>query len=205
MIALQGAIFRLKAQIAYKLQDPAYQTAELIGFRKSLVEYMACKVRGLNKENFAVRQHLKYVDIYSSYEGYQVLSYKDTLLIEKELAPLIAPDEGEDDKEAIRFDALMYGIELAYLAGQKYDKARDDLLKKASGVAEVSNIPESTDQSDLIYKILHTDYLDSAGISELEYIRKNLRGLIKYLPPSKLSYNTDFDDEILKESPDDTS
>ena len=205
MIALQGAIFRLKAQIAYKLQDPAYQTAELIGFRKSLVEYMACKVRGLNKENFAVRQHLKYVDIYSSYEGYQVLSYKDTLLIEKELAPLIAPDEGEDDKEAIRFDVLMYGIELAYLAGQKYDKARDDLLKKASGVAEVSNIPESTDQSDLIYKILHTDYLDSAGISELEYIRKNLRGLIKYLPPSKLRYNTDFDDEILKENPDEPS
>ena len=30
---------------------------------------------------------------------------------------------------AVRFDALMYGIELAYLAGKKYSKARTDLMK----------------------------------------------------------------------------
>ena len=30
---------------------------------------------------------------------------------------------------AVRFDALMYGIELAYLAGKKYRKARTDLMK----------------------------------------------------------------------------
>ncbi len=63
MISLQGAIFCLKAQIAYKLQDLAYQTTELIDFRKSLVEDMVRKVQELNKENFAVRQHLKYVEL----------------------------------------------------------------------------------------------------------------------------------------------
>ena len=45
MIALQGAIFHLKAQIAFKLQDLAYQTADLIDFRKALVENMVRKVR----------------------------------------------------------------------------------------------------------------------------------------------------------------
>ena len=45
MIALQGAIFKLKAQIAYKLQDIAYQTTDLIAFRKTLVEDMVRKVR----------------------------------------------------------------------------------------------------------------------------------------------------------------
>ena len=59
MMALQGAIFHLKAQIAYKLQDLAYQTDELIAFRKSLVRDMAAKVRELNRGHFAVRQHLK--------------------------------------------------------------------------------------------------------------------------------------------------
>ena len=44
MIALQGAIFQFKAQIAYKLQDLAYQTEELIAFRRSLVEDMVGKV-----------------------------------------------------------------------------------------------------------------------------------------------------------------
>ena len=195
MISLQGAIFCLKAQIAYKLQDLAYQTTELIDFRKSLVEDMVRKVQELNKENFAVRQHLKYVELYANSDSYNALTYEDTLLMGQELAPLITPEE--DDAKALRFDALMYGIELAYLAGKKYGKARSDLMKKVSAVASVANILEIMAQSELIDKILHTDYLENAGINEFENIRENLRDLIKYIPVSKVHYDTNFDDEIL--------
>ncbi|MBR6408123.1 MAG: DEAD/DEAH box helicase family protein [Clostridia bacterium] len=194
-IALQGAVFHLKSQIAYKLQDIAYQTDDLIAFRKSLVNDMTRKVRELNKENFAVRQHLKYVEIYANADNYSALTYEDTLLIGQELAPLIIPDE--DDAKAVRFDALMYGIELAYLAGKSYPKARRDLLKKTSAIASVSNIPEIAAQAELIDKILHTDYLDNAGINEFEHIREKLRDLIKYIPVDKTRYDTNFDDEIL--------
>ena len=195
MLALSGAIFQLKAQIAFKLQDLAYQTEELIAFRKSLVEDMVSKVRELNRDNFAVKQHLKYVDLYANPDNYNALTYEDTLLMGQELAPLIEPDA--DDAKALRFDALLYGIELAYLAGKKYSKARHDLLKKISAVASVANIPEIMMQAELIDKILHTDYLDNAGISEFEHIRESLRDLIKYIPIGHVTYMTDFDDEIL--------
>ncbi len=194
-IALQGAIFHLKSQIVFKLQDLAYQTEELIAFRKQLVEDMVCKVQELNKDNFAVRQHLRYVEQYSNPDNYTALSYEDTLLIAQELAPLILPDE--DEASAIRFDALMYGIELAYLIGKKYSRARTDLLKKVNAIASVGNIPEIMAQSELINKILHTEYLDNAGINEFEHIRENLRNLIKYIPRTSVTYITDFDDEIL--------
>ena len=195
MIALQGAIFHLKAQIAFKLQDLAYQTTDLISFRKTLVEDMVHKVQELNKENFAVRQHLKYVERYAEPDSYNALTYEDTLLMGQELAPLITPEE--DDAKALRFDALMYGIELAYLAGKKYSKARSDLFKKVSAVASVANIPEIMAQAELIDRILHTDYVETAGINEFEHIRENLRDLIKYIPVSKVHYDTNFDDEIL--------
>ena len=194
-IALQGAIFRLKAQIAFKLQDLAYQTTDLIAFRKELVDDMVRKVRELNKENFAVRQHLRYVEQYSNPDNYNALTYEDTLLMAEELAPLIIPDE--DEASAVRFDALMYGIELAYLAGKKYSRARTDLYKKVSAIASVANIPEIMVQSEFINQILHTDYLDSAGINEFEYIRENLRDLMKYIPRTSVKYMTNFDDEIL--------
>ncbi len=194
-MALQGAIFKLKAQIAFKLQDLAYQTTELIAFRKSLVDDMVRKVRELNKENFAVRQHLRYVEQYANPDNYNSLTYEDTLLMAEELAPLITPDE--DEASAVRFDALMYGIELAYLAGKKYSRARTDLYKKVSGIASVANIPEIMVQSELINKILHTDYLDNAGINEFEHIRENLRDLMKYIPKTGVKYITNFDDEIL--------
>lgn len=194
-MALQGAIFQLKAQIAYKLQDIALQTKELISFRKSLIDDMARKAQELNRENFAVKQHLKYVDLYSDTKNYDALSYEDTLIIGNELAPLVLPDE--DEASAVRFDALMYGIELAYLVNKKYTRARSDLYKRVGGIAGVANIPEIMSQSELINKILHTDYLDSAGINEFENIRESLRGLMKYIPHGGVKYTTNFTDEIL--------
>lgn len=195
MMALQGAIFNLEFQITYKLQDMEYQTERLIAYRNALIQHMSEKVQELNRENFAVRQHLKYVDLYSDQSNYQTLSYEDTLLVREELAPLILPDG--DEASAVRFDALMYGIELAYLIGKKYGKARGDLLKKVGAISTVANIPEIMVQAELINQILHTDYLDRAGINEFEHIRESLRDLMKYLPKKKVRYDTNFEDDIL--------
>lgn len=195
MTSLQGAVFYLKAQIIFKLQDIVYQTNELIEFRQVLIKDMVRKVRELNKENFAVRQHLKYVELYSESDNYKILTYEDTLLIKQELAGLILPDES--DAKAVRFDALMYGIELAYLAGKKYGRYRSELFKKVRAVSQVSNIPEIMAQSELINNILHTNYFDNASINEFEHIRQNLRDLIKYIPVSNISFETNFNDDIL--------
>ena len=194
-LALSAMLFSLKAQIVYKLQDMAYQTEELIAFRKSLVQELLEKVQELDRENFAVKQHLKYVELYSDPESYKALTYEDTLVMTDELAPLVLPDP--DDAKALRFDALLYGIELAYLAGKKYAKARHDLISKVQAVAGVANIPEIMAQQELIQKILKTDYLENAGINEFENIRENIRDLIKYIPNKQVVYNTNFDDEIL--------
>ncbi len=194
-LALSAMLFSLKAQIVYKLQDMVYQTEELIAFRKSLVQELLEKVQELDRENFAVKQHLKYVELYSDPESYKVLTYEDTLVMTDELAPLVLPDP--DDAKALRFDALLYGIELAYLAGKKYAKGRHDLISKVQAVAGVANIPEIMAQQELIQKILKTDYLENAGINEFENIRENIRDLIKYIPNKQVVYNTNFDDEIL--------
>lgn len=195
MIALQGAIFNLEFEITYKLQSVEYQTERLQAYAKQLVKLMTGKVQELNRENFAVRQHLKYVDLYSVESNYQGLTYEDTLLVREELSPLILPDG--DEVSAVRFDALMYGIELAYLAGKKYSRAKTDLMKRVTGIASVANIPEIQAKSEFIQQILHTDYVERAGIDEFEHIRIELRDLMKYIPKSKLRYDTDFTDDIL--------
>ena len=78
MIALQGSIFNLKFEISYKLQDIDYQIDRLIAYRKALVKQMSEKVQELPRDNFAVRQHLKYVDLYATEANYQVLTYEDS-------------------------------------------------------------------------------------------------------------------------------
>lgn len=195
MIALQGAVFNLKFEITYKLQAVEYQVDRLIAYRNALVRQMSEKVKELPRDNFAVRQHLKYVDLYSNESNYQALTYEDTLIVKEEVAPLILPDE--DEAGAVRFDALMYGIELAYLVGKKYSRARSDLKKRAAGIASVANIPEIQAHSDLINKILDTDYVDNADLNDFEEIREKLRYLMKYIPKGTIKYVTNFSDELL--------
>lgn len=194
-IALQSAVFFLKTQIIHKLQDIAYQTKPLIELRKRLVSELVEKVSQLYRDNFAVRQHLKYVDKYSAESGFTSLSYEDTLIIREELAPLILPDD--DNASAVRFDALIYGIELACLAGKKYTKAKSDLFKKVNAIAGVANIPEIMIQHELIEKILHTDFLETADVNDFETIRIKLRDLMKYIPRVSIEYTTDFRDDVL--------
>ena len=195
LLPLQGAIFNLEFQICFKLQDMAYQQERLIAYRNKLVEMMSGKVKELNRENFAVRQHVKYVDLYVNIDNYQTLTYEDTLIVREEICPLILPDG--DEASAVRFDALMYGIELAYLVGKKYTRARSDLIKKIQCIASVANIPEVAAQSDLINKLLHTDYLENCGINEFEHIREKLRDLMKYIPKKHIRYDTNFEDDLL--------
>lgn len=195
-IAVQGAIFQLEFEIVYKLQDMAYQTERLIAYRNSLIDHMSGKLKELNRENFSVRQHLKYVELYANKDNYQILTYEDTLIVKEELVPLIEPEQ--DDAKALRFDALMYGIELAYLVGKKYSRARKDLLSKVAILSTLASIPEIAAQSELIDKILNTNYLGAAEINDFEHIREKLRDLMKYIPTGqKLIYNTNFTDEIL--------
>lgn len=196
MIALQGAIFNLQFEITYKLQDIQYQTERLIAYRNALVDMMSDKVKELNRDNFAVHQHLKYVVQYSETKSYQTITYEDTLQVRQELAPLIEPEK--DDPKALRFDALMYSLELAYLTGKKHSQARRDLYDKVSALSGIANIPEIMMQKELIQQILETDYLDHADVETFEKIRLALRDLIKFIPPGpKQIYVTTLDDEIL--------
>ncbi len=194
-MALQSAIFNLEFQLAYKLQDADRQVKRLAVYREKLVEGMSGKVQELNRENFAVKQHLKYVDLYADVKGYQSISYEDTQIVKEELAPLILPDR--DEAGAMRFDALMYGMELAYLSDKPYTRAKNDLLKHMKAIAGVANIPEIQGKTDLIQRILQTSYVDNAGIDEFEYMREELRSLMKYIPQKSVKYETNFSDDIL--------
>ena len=124
------------------------------------------------------------------------MTFEDTITIKEEVSPYIYPDK--DDASAVRFDALMYGIELAYLAGKQWARHKSDLLKRVSAVARIANIPEIQAKTELIKKILETDYLERAGINDFEHIRHQLRDLMKYIPKDVVNkYNTNFDDDIL--------
>ena len=55
-------------------------------------------------------------------------------------------------------------------------------------------------RSELIRQILHTRYIEDAGINEFEHIREELRGLMKYIPQTaRTKYETNFTDFIISQ------
>jgi len=193
--SLSEQIFNLKTEIAYKLQDLAYQTDDLIVFRKGLVSDMLNKVHSLNRENFAVRQHMQYVEFFSHEITYQALTYENTTQMAEHIAPLVEPDI--DDVSAVRFDALMYQIERAYLVGKENRRGMRDLLGKINALTRLGTIPAIKAQGDFLNILLHTNYLEGASINEFEKIRSELRDLMKYVPSDpQIRYDTNFTDTI---------
>lgn len=193
---VQERIFLLKAEMIYKLQPMEYQTEELMPFRDDLVKDCIAKVRELSRDNFAVKQHLRYVDLYKNPEAYKALTYEKIQQMQEELAPLILPYE--DEIQAVRFDALLYGIELASLAGKSYAKAKADVMKKVRAIANISTIPEILHQKELIQKVLKESFWESAGIRDFEQVREKLRNLMKYIQgQEERKYTIDLEDDVL--------
>ncbi len=195
-LSVQERIFNLKTTMLYKLQDLAYQTDALKEFRTALTDDVIYKIKELNRDNFAVKQHLKYIDMYADAEKLSVLTPADLQQLKDEVAPLIQPYS--DEINAVRFDALIYAIELGYIIGNTYKRGAKDLKKKVRELAKISTIPAVVEQSEILEKILHTDYLETADINDFEIIREKLRDLIKYIPVGVVPpIDIDMDDDII--------
>ncbi len=193
---LQEKMFVVKASIAMELQDLHNQTDELREFREELVKDLQGQVSALNRDAFDVRQHLRAVDKFVDLEGYALLSTDDIEQIKTHVAPLITPST--DDPFALRFDMLVYQIELAALRKQPYSRAKNDLLKKANALSRLGTLPIVMQQKELITQILNNSYLDRIDVLGFEDLRLRLRELITFIPyDERRLYETDFTDEIL--------
>jgi len=196
MSTLQERLFNVKSEIVYKLQDIAYQTDDLKVYRAGLVCELVSDVGKLNRDNFAVKQHLMIIDRYQATSDFDALTYENTLQFAEHVAPYILPHD--DDVDAIRFDMLLYQIVLAMLAGKSYKKAKNDLYRKTVELSRFATIPAVAAEQELIEQILHNDYLERAGLKDFEDIRIKLRDLIKLIPKEeRSSYDTNFTDDIL--------
>ena len=196
VISLQCATFVIKARICSKLQEAEYQIDDLIELRKRLVNEMLVKVQELNRETFSVRQHLKYVEMYSDIRNYQTITFEDTFIIINELAPLILPDH--DDPAALGFDYLCYQMEYCYLASTNGKRFVSLIKRKTKALSKMSNIPQIKNNSHLIEKINNEHYVDTADIKTLEDIRLKLRELIKYIQNTRVARETNFEDDFIQ-------
>lgn len=193
---IQAKIFRTKAEMAYVLQREEYQTDELVPFRRELVAELLRTVQQLSRENFAVRQHLRAVDIYSTESKWNMLDFNDLHIIEQELLSLIPPYDS--DLDAVQLDALVHIAECKFLMEVNNSVEITEIKKRSMGLMKVTNIPAVAAKKETLRFVIGEGFNDRSGVSIYEKIRTELRELMKYIDrETKVNLNTKFTDEIL--------
>ncbi len=182
VLTLQQRLFLLKLEMIYRLQAVQYLSEDFIKFRQELVDDVLYKIRELNRDNFSVNLHLKYVDKFSLDETFTCINYNDIKTITSEISHLILPYD--EDVAAVRFDALLSEIEAGFLKESIPGGKIRALKKKIQSLLKIANIPDVAIHVPFMRMILDSDYLYNAGIQDFEHIRIELRDLMKYIKPT---------------------
>ena len=195
-VSIQGRIFCIKATLAYTLQEFRYQVEPFTSFRSKIVSDLLEKICELNRDNFAVMQHLRAVDRYSKPETFTALSEDDVLEMQSELSSLILPYP--DDPEAIRFDVLMLAIEKNLIVDKPRKKPFDEVRRRAEALSKKMTIPDVAMHADTLRLVIRPGYLESLNLEEYERIRVDLRDIMQYIERQfRKPKDSNFIDEIL--------
>ena len=177
---LSENIFGKQIKIAMALQESAFAEEDCQAWRNELVETCHKQVTALNRELISVKLRMQYVEKYKKQDAFLSISEGDKGELLTQIAPLVQSEE--TDEFAKRFDNFMYGLILAHIEQMPAFKyAKKQLCDTASLLERKANIPQIKEKLPLLQEI-HTDvFWDANDILLFEKVRKELRGLIRFL------------------------
>lgn len=191
-------IFAKKVRIIKLLQNAEYAADEYQNFRSELVEDVLAGIRGLNPERIEVKLELRYVEKYKDETCFTCLTDADKADIIEHLAVLIS--SGETDENAVNFDNSMYSLILLSLeTGKSINRIKNHVQKNVTALlTDCATIPEVKARIPKLKEVQSEVYWKDRDILKFEETRKELRDIMKFLPPgvTKLHY-VDFTDEVL--------
>ena len=177
---LSENIFGKQIKISMALQESTFAGENYQTWRNELVETCHKQVTALNPELISVKLRMQYVEKYKKQDAFLSISEGDKGELLTQIAPLVQSEE--TDEFAKRFDNFMYGLMLAHIEQMPAFKyAKKQLCDTASLLERKANIPQIKEKLPLLQEI-HTDvFWDANDILLFEKVRKELRGLIRFL------------------------
>lgn len=209
-----AAIAWYKLSISHYIQT--HDTPETENaYRRELLDDLINQTRLLNNDDIDVQYNMPYVNKFRVAEEWNFLTERKMEEIAQRIFRLFP---GDGTSPAVRkFDQLMYGIEeqgvwLAERQPKKGTKTMYDirlgstsvtymLSRMMGGLLEQTHIEEVKEKEALINSMMEGKaVLDNFSLAKTERLRKELRGLMVYLPEHLTTYVVDIEDQIYEEN-----
>ncbi len=188
-------INKRRLSILKQLQETNKRTAFENKYMKELHDFFVSELRSLNNDEVEVQYHMAFVSKYRTAENWEHISDLQQKEIEQHILSLLPSEKSHMKVKS--FDMLIYVIEDEYK--RMLDEGKDP-LKIRNGFFNVSNeitarmkellklktIPDIISNEQLLRDMMNCEYLyKDFSLEKSETVRKQLRGLMQYLPNTK--------------------
>lgn len=179
--SLTERLFCVRTDIAVALQHADYQVDVFAkGLHDGLKDELCKQVSELQDTHISVRQHWEVVDKFRKAENWIYLSSVDAVLLKEEVSPLIV--KSLLDEKAKLFDLLVYTIELSLVVPEvNSSRSQRKVIDIATLLQERASIPQVAAKMPVIKSITEPIFWEVPTLNSLEYIRTELRDIIKFL------------------------
>ena len=180
-ISLTERLFGLRVDLAIALQHQKFQSDEVAkGIHDETKDILLKQVKSLNDFHISVREHWEIVDKYRKADSWVYLSNTDGIELKETIAPLLV--KGTANMGATKFDILLLTIELSMVdENVSGEKAKIMVEEIGLRLQEKASIPVVSEKMELIKEVSVHSFWETATLSKLECVRKELRDLVQFI------------------------
>ena len=181
VMSLTERLFDLRLDLAATLQHSQYQSDEFAkSLHDELKEILRNQIVGLSDANISVRQNWASVDKFRKKENWEYVSSVDVIELKEQVAPLLVP--GFENEAAKKFDLLMLNIQLSLVDSEvSAENSKFYVENTAQRLQERASIPQVAAKMPIINEIADHMFWDTATLSKLEWVRKEIRDLVQFI------------------------
>lgn len=194
---LTTRLIKTRLELTQLINEGATDDPEQAELQNTLLDNLHQHVATMERSNFLVRRHLQTVEEFSNRERWEQLSENDVEAISVSLASLPngLPTENRLAKE---FDLLCLKLQLSILKRTNdFIRLRDQVRDLLSQLEDKKDIPMVREQLSLIQGVQAEDWWTDVTPWMIDYVRIQLRDLIKFIDRQAQSIvYTDFEDKL---------
>lgn len=198
-LSLTEKIYSLKLDLIIELESMKYQSQDNYRmYRDELVDEFISRINGLNRESFIVRNKMVFIEKYCNKDKWQHIDCIAYNEIKENLINIFMSED--TDEYAKRFDNLVYGVQVGKIKFRNTNRQIMLLTELMRDLRKLGTISQVFDKKEFIEKALDVEYWERASFFDIEKMRNELRGLIKFIdnPPRNI-FVTDIEDILMVE------
>lgn len=198
-ISLTQRLFDIQTELVYGMQQEAYQQNPVAKqIYDSLKQGLIKQLQDLDNHNINVKKHWAIVDRFRNEDAWMSLTLLDVQDLRHEVAPLV--NALPDEENAKKWDLIVQQVQLGKVdAAFKATSSSSHMVKVAEVLKTKAAIPQVLAKMPVLHEVTMPGFVDSAGVSDLERVRLELRDLVKFLVGQKLpTFTLNIEDLVEK-------